>query len=125
MAERISVAASAADVMSDFLPVSIDVDQDDPMVTVHLGGILDIDLRPAGDWSNYSFFCGRFSFEEMPVESAISAVVLIATGKASIRTTGKWIFRERVLNFIIDGEDWKAFRSFADEVPLWEQLLRP
>ncbi|MGY0466369.1 hypothetical protein ACW14Y_39810 [Kitasatospora sp. cg17-2] len=123
MAERISVATSSADVISDFLPISIDVDEIDPMVTVHFGSLLDIDLRPVGDWSIYSFFCGGFSFEEMSPESAIAAVLLIATGSASIRSTGKWIFRELVLEFNIDGEEWRDYRSPSRETPLWEKLL--
>ncbi|MCX4690441.1 hypothetical protein OG401_40170 [Kitasatospora purpeofusca] len=123
VAERITTAGSSADVMPGFLPVLIDVDEADPMVTVHLGSLLDIDLRPVGDWSNYGFSCGGFSFEGMPAESAISAVLLIATGKAGVRTTGKWIFREQVLEFTIDGEEWRDFRSLSHEVPLWEQRL--
>ncbi len=123
VAERIAAAGSSAEVMPGFLPVLIDVDEADPMVTVRLGSLLDIDLRPVGDWSNYGFFCGGFSFEEMPVESAISAVLLIATGKAGVRTTGKWIFRGQVLEFTIDGGEWRAFRSLSREVPLWEQCI--
>nr|BEK70998.1 hypothetical protein KPHV_82250 [Kitasatospora purpeofusca] len=123
VAERIATAGLSTEVMPGFLPISIDVDEADPMVTVHLGSLLDIDLRPVGDWSDYGFFCGGFSFEEMPAESAISAVLLIATGKAGVRTTGKWIFRERVLEFNVDGEEWRAFRSRPHEIPLWEQLI--
>lgn len=66
VAERIAAAGSSAEVMPGFLPVLIDVDEADPMVTVRLGSLLDIDLRPVGDWSNYGFFCGGFSLEEMP-----------------------------------------------------------
>ncbi|MFF7590584.1 hypothetical protein ACFZCK_24175 [Kitasatospora purpeofusca] len=123
VAERIAMAGSSAEVMPGFLPISIDVDEADPMVTMHLGSLLDIDLRPVGDWSHYGFFCGGFSFEEMPAESAISAVLLIATGKAGVRTAGKWILREQVLEFNIDGEKWRAFRSLSHEMPLWEQLI--
>ncbi|MFF3004166.1 hypothetical protein ACFVTF_15325 [Kitasatospora sp. NPDC057940] len=123
MAERISAAGSSREVIPGFLPISVDIDQDDPMVTVHLGGALDIDLRPVGDWSRYGFFCDGFSLEEMPAESAVSAVLSIALGDASVRTTGKWIFRERVLEFDIDGEQWRAFRPLSHETPLWEQII--
>ncbi|SDS69190.1 hypothetical protein SAMN05216371_0423 [Streptomyces sp. TLI_053] len=60
------------------------------------------------------------------MESAIAAVLLIATGKAGVRATGRRIFRERVLEFHVvhvDGEERKAYRSPSGETPLWERLI--
>ncbi|MEU9073325.1 hypothetical protein ACFYUY_00525 [Kitasatospora sp. NPDC004745] len=123
LAERISAAGSSGGVIPGFLPIAVEIDQDGPVVTVHLGGLLDIDLRPAGDWSDYWFFCGGFVFEEMPAEAAIAAVLAIARGEARVRTTGRWIFRDRVLELDLAGETWQAFRPPPDRTPRWEQLV--
>ncbi|MFJ9605156.1 hypothetical protein ACIRS1_02215 [Kitasatospora sp. NPDC101176] len=123
LAERISAAGSSGGVIPGFLPIAVEIDQEGPLATVHLGGLLDIDLRPAGDWSDYWFFCGGFVLEEMPGEAAIAAVLAIARGEARVRTTGRWIFRDRVLELDLAGETWRAFRPPSDRTPRWEQLL--
>jgi len=124
VARLVSDLTKAPAVLAEFSHPEITVESDSQFVRAAFGEGLVIDLLPVGDWSECMLLCGSFSFERISPESAVLGIGEIISGRAVIRASGRWIFREATLRFTVNGEEWSETRPLSGELAPWEELLR-